>query len=705
MMRNLNKWLIIAIIAILASGMILTLWTVQREETLLRTDLLTKTRLVHGGISADHLTNLTGTDADLVSPEYQTLKEQLIQIRSTDPMIRFVYLLGKRPDGTIFFFTDSEPPESGDYSPPGQEYPEASAILLNAFVSGQETTEGPVNDRWGTWVSGLIPVRDSRSGEIIAVLGTDIDARDWTIQIITASAPAVIAMLLLLLLLLIFFYVQQRNERERQILAQSEAAIKESESRYRTVFESTGTAMLIIEEDTTIAFANKEFFRLTGYSQEDIDSRKSWTEFVFKEDLQKMLAQHKLRRQKPGEALPQYEFRLMAKSGEIRNILLTIDMFPGTKKSIASLNDITHRIQMENALKESEENFRLLFEESPVPILLSEIPSGAIASANRRFLKDIGMTLDQVIGKRVVELGLLYDPEDQGKLTDAVMANGSVDDWEVRFVNRQGMPGINLVSMRIVTLKKKQYCLTVMQDITELKVLEQQMAFNNTELNKYANDLKQTNDKLNLLNTITRHDILNQLTVVLGYLEMMRMKFPDPSLQEYIAKEIHAAQNIQTQILFTKEYQDIGVQSPQWFDLKKVILAKAATLPLSNLNLIIHFDTLEIYADPLLEKVFYTLMENTLRHGKDVTSIEFTFSTLTGGIVVIYEDNGGGVPAEYKDAIFDRKFFKHTGFGLFLSRTILGITGMTIRETGEPGKGARFEIMVPKGAFRFSRAE
>ncbi len=110
-------------------------------------------------------------------------------------------------------------------------------------------------------------------------------------------------MLLLLLLLLIFFYVQQRNERERQILAESEAAIKESENRYRTVFESTGTAMLIIEEDTTIAFANKEFFRLTGFSQEDIDSGKSWTEFVFKEDLEKMVTRHHLRRAIAGRSL------------------------------------------------------------------------------------------------------------------------------------------------------------------------------------------------------------------------------------------------------------------------------------------------------------------------------------------------------------------------------------------------------------------
>ncbi len=68
--------------------------------------------------------------------------------------------------------------------------------------------------------------------------------------------------------------------------------------------------------------------------------------------------------------------------------------------------------------------------------------------------------------------------------------------------------------------------------------------------------------------------------------------------------------------------------------------------------------------------------------------------------MVIYEDNGGGIPAEHKEAIFERRFFKHTGFGLFLSRTILGITGMTIRETGIPGNGARFEISVRTGAYR-----
>ncbi len=220
---------------------------------------------------------------------------------------------------------------STDYSPPGQVYSEASATLLNTFSSGKEITEGPLSDRWGTWVSGLFPITDPMTGKVVAVLGTDIDARDWNIEIIKASAPAVIAMFVLVFFLLIFFYVLERNEREKQILLASEASIRESENRYRTVFESTGTAMVILKEDTTIGFANKEFFRMTGYTQKEIDQKRSWKEFIFKDDLEKMIEQHRLRREEPEKSLKQYEFRLITKSGDIRSILLTIDMLPGTE--------------------------------------------------------------------------------------------------------------------------------------------------------------------------------------------------------------------------------------------------------------------------------------------------------------------------------------------------------------------------------------
>jgi PAS domain S-box-containing protein len=579
MNRKVTRWLIIAIILILASGIALTLWTAQREDSKLREDLLIKTRLVQSSINTAKVQALTGSEADLVSPDYRALKDALIKIRSADPMIRFIYLMGQRPDGTGFFFVDSEPPESGDYSPPGQSYPEASPILLNAFVSGKETTEGPRTDRWGTWVSGFVPVMDTGTGKVIALLGIDIDARDWNLQIITACGPAIIGTLLLLFLVLIFSYMLERNDRENQILAASESVIRESEER-----------------------------------------------------------------------------------------------------------------------------FRMLFEESPVPIFLAEVPSGSIAFINKKFLDHVGLSRDQVIGKRCVDLGILRDPKDQDRLVAAVMASNRVDDMEVRFLKKDGTPVIDLVSMRMVALKAKPYCLTVLQDVTIQKAAEEETHRYTLELQQHAVVLTEMNDKLNLLNSITRHDILNQLTVLIGYLEIMKIKFPDPALQEAVEREILAAHNIQTQIMFTKDYQDIGVQSPQWFDLRKVIASGTARLPLSQVSPLVHFDQLELYADPLLEKVFYNLMENALRHGKTVTTIEFSCKTLNDCLVVICQDNGMGIPAEYKEAIFERRFFKHTGFGLFLSRTILGITGITIRETGEPGKGARFEITVKAGAFRFTNS-
>jgi len=180
----------------------------------------------------------------------------------------------------------------------------------------------------------------------------------------------------------------------------------------------------------------------------------------------------------------------------------------------------------------------------------------------------------------------------------------------------------------------------------------------------------------------------------------MQEQYPDPQLQKYIGAELRAAQTIQKQIMFTKEYQDIGSQSPKWFNLNSVILSAAAGLSLSPIHLSVDCDQFEIYSDPLLEKVFYTLLENAIRHGKKVTDIDFSCCEQENGLMVIYEDNGEGIPADHKEDIFNQKYFQHTGYGLFLTKTILNITGISIRESGEPGKGARFEILVPKEAYR-----
>jgi PAS domain S-box-containing protein len=703
--------------------MVLTLWTVQREENLLRADLLSKTRLIQGGISTDHVKALTGTESDLASPDYRVLKGQLMQVRSTDPLVRFIYILGQHPDGTIFFLVDSEPAESQDFSPPGQGYPEASASLLDTFAMGREITEGPLTDRWGTWMSGLVPIRDPHTGKIIAVLGTDADARGWDLRIIAASAPAVIAMLLLLLLLLILFYMQQRNDRERQILTNSESAVKDSERRLTDIINFLPDATMVIDTDRKVISWNKAIEEMTGVSAKDIlgkgdhefsipfygERRPILIDLVFEENEEIKKRYPSVQRNGNKFISEIYIQRLYSGRGAYLWFIVSplYDTKGNVIGAIETIRDITNRKQVEYALQKSEEQFRTVFEKGPLGMVIAD-EQFRFVKVNPMFCSMVGYPAEELLQKTFMDITHPdHIAEDISQIKQLAEGNISEYSTEKPYIKKNGdvfFASVVVSVMRDGDGKFLNY-LALITDITERMQEEQEKEYHASVVKQYADDLRQTNDKLNLLNTITRHDILNQLTVILGYLEMMKVKFSDPLLQDYIDKEIHAAQNIQTQILFTKEYQEIGVQSPQWFDLRKVILANAASLPLSNVEVVVDVDNLELYADPLLSKVFYTLLENALRHGKTVTRIEFSYRTQDDNLVVIYKDNGAGIPAEYKKAILQRKYFKHTGFGLYLSQTILGITGMSLQENGEPGKSAQFEILVPGGTFRFAHAE
>ncbi|MEI7433732.1 MAG: ATP-binding protein [Methanomicrobiales archaeon] len=212
--------------------------------------------------------------------------------------------------------------------------------------------------------------------------------------------------------------------------------------------------------------------------------------------------------------------------------------------------------------------------------------------------------------------------------------------------------------------------------------------------------LSQVNRKLNLLASITRHDILNQLTVLLGYLDLIRDELQDPHLRSFLEHAEVAATSIQHQIEFTKEYQSLGVESPTWQLLGPIIGELRAQFNLGAVSIGEQLGYLELFADPLLEKVFYNLVDNALRYGETLTKIEFSAKPVPGGLILSCEDDGTGVPEKDKERIFQRGVGKHTGLGLFLVREILSITGMTISETGVDGQGARFEIFIPEGGFR-----
>jgi len=142
-----------------------------------------------------------------------------------------------------------------------------------------------------------------------------------------------------------------------------EKMLRESGERYRTIFENTGTAMIIVEEDKTISLANAEFERLSGYSRKEIEGKKKWTEFVVEEDLEKMKGYHEQRRVDRTSAPRGYEFRFIDRKGSTRDILLSIDVIPGTKISVASLMDVTERKKAEEKMKASLKEKEVLLQE------------------------------------------------------------------------------------------------------------------------------------------------------------------------------------------------------------------------------------------------------------------------------------------------------------------------------------------------------
>lgn len=224
-----------------------------------------------------------------------------------------------------------------------------------------------------------------------------------------------------------------------------------------------------------------------------------------------------------------------------------------------------------------------------------------------------------------------------------------------------------------------------------------------TERKKAKDAITLAHKKLNLLSNITRHDIVNQLQGLFVTLDIARADTIGPDTLTMIEKADVFAHNIERQIAFTRDYQDLGISSPVWADVVEIINMAVAAFRETSVRICIDIDRVKIFADPLLGKVFHNLIDNALRYGEIISEIRFSGSASPAGYTIVCEDDGVGIPEQFKKKIFNREYFKHTGFGLNLSRDILEITGITIIENGKEGVGARFEILVPPDGYRLSQ--
>ena len=247
--------------------------------------------------------------------------------------------------------------------------------------------------------------------------------------------------------------------------------------------------------------------------------------------------------------------------------------------------------------------------------------------------------------------------------------------------------------------------LALLQELTDdlsfaFEMMERDLTL--AELRRVSDALRLANRKLNLLNNIIRHDILNTITGLLGLEDMALSRLSDPEETGHLLSGIKdSTRRIQQQITFTRDYQNIGVHAPQWQNVHAVVLRAAASAACGPVTVSVMADEgFEVFADAMLEKVFYNLIDNALRYGRTLSRITFSARLEGTALILTCADNGTGIPDAEKEQIFASGYGKNTGQGLFLAREILGISGITIRETGTPGEGACFWITVPPCAWR-----
>jgi len=206
---------ILFIMIIFAIGMISTSLLWNSNASTMAEDALEQARIVARSIDSRRLATLNGEELDLGSPDYLRIKEQLTRIRLSHRTCRFLYLMGRRHDGTVFFHLDSQPEYSEDYAPPGLIYDEVSPEYLAVFDTGVESTVGPIKDRWGTLITSLVPIYGHDNERMIAVLGMDIDAKDWNRKLISQCIRPIAMTLLIILLAIMLLILDMSRQKLR----------------------------------------------------------------------------------------------------------------------------------------------------------------------------------------------------------------------------------------------------------------------------------------------------------------------------------------------------------------------------------------------------------------------------------------------------------------------------------------------------------
>lgn len=465
--------------------------------------------------------------------------------------------------------------------------------------------------------------------------------------------------------------------------------IMRSEDRYKTIFENSGAATFILDRDLKVIMANMESERIFGIKKEDLEGSNIWTEYLYKDDFEKIKKYHSLRISNSGSAPKNYQISVYDKSGKIKELYTTVAIIPGTDMTAVSLFDVTQQKQSKEALRQSEERFYKIFDNSPDIINIIGMEDGRYIEVNKKFTEKLEYTREEVLGRTPEELNIIIEENNLNETFFRKLSEkGNINNVEIKLRTKSGEIITTLCSTEIINLNDEICWLTVLKDITGEKKMEAELA---------------RLDRLNLVGEMAAgigHEIRNPMTAVKGYLQLFQEKKEFTGYREQfnlMVDELDRANSIITEYLSLAKNKAADLKRR---DINKII---KSIYPLLQADAIKEDKNvaLELEDTPMLlldEKEIRQVIINLVRNGLEAMRPGGNLSVRTfhegREVILSVRDQGTGISDEVLDKL-GTPFFTNkesgTGLGLAVCYSIAARHNAEIKVDTGPA-GTTFEV-------------
>jgi PAS domain S-box-containing protein len=477
-----------------------------------------------------------------------------------------------------------------------------------------------------------------------------------------------------------------------------EEAIRESEEKFRNIFENASDAMIYLDRSGRILNVNRKAVEVFGGSRDELTGKHFAKIGVFSlREIPKLMTSF-ANIVAGKEATINLAFK--NRKSQMSFLECTGSLMEADGKAVSVMviaRDVTERRKMEEVLRKSEEKYRTLMEETPVGILNLDI-KGAVTYVNKTFEEMTGYSRREIVGKDWSRLAceMLHVSDEALKLVAKQMRNRlmgeSARPMRVPLRCRDG--SLRWVEGDSKAIKKRGIPVglqAILRDITELVKADR-------SLKKTMRKLETLNEKLGVVGRLTRHDARNKLSAVTGNIYLAKKKISDHrEALQHLEDSESAIRQVEQIFDFASTYEKLGVEELTHMNVEKTVKEAVSLFSdLPGIEVVNDCRGLTLLADSLLRQVFYNLIDNSLKYGEKVTRIRIHYEEGKDQLKLTYEDDGISIPKAEKEKIFKEGYGKGTGYGLYLIRKMCEVYDWSIRETGKQGKGAQFTITIPK---------